>query len=104
MYINICNKLFDVQDIQNVIIKDKEILLETNDDFHRLKYNTQEEIMELNNWIKFNNLTKEDLLQALHLIIITCEFFINTKEQCKICPLKKKDGCVFTSIPLDWKA
>lgn len=103
MYLTIAGKQFKTDDIRGIVIKEDEIFLDTTDNFHRIRYSNEEEIVEAKTWLKFHNLNKTELIEAIHLLILTCEFFINTKEQCKLCPLSKKDGCVFTSIPIDWR-
>lgn len=103
MKINVCGKTIDTDTIIDVQIKPQEVFIETTLDFYRIKYHTKEDIRELTNWKHFSELTKSELIQAIEKLIITCEFFINTKEQCAICPLHKHNGCVFTSIPNDWR-
>ena len=103
MFITVCNQTIDVQSILSVIIKDNEVLIDTTEDFLRIKYSSLDEITELKNWQKFSTLTRAELQEALNLLYITCEFFINMKDQCTDCPLKRKEGCVFTTIPIDWR-
>lgn len=104
MIITVCGKPIDAQNILSVIIKEHEVLIDTPEDFLRIKYSSEDEIIELKNWKRFSELTKAELIEALNLLYITCEFFINTKDQCNGCPLKRKDGCAFTSIPIDWSS
>jgi len=103
MILRIAGKAFNTESIVDIIISDNQVLIQTHEDFHRIRYTNEEEIIEAKNWLKFHSLTKKDLLEAIHILMITCDFFINTKEQCELCPLSKKDGCVFTSIPIDWR-
>ena len=103
MIIKICNRYFDANDILSVIIRDREVLLDTKDDSYRILYSKKEDITQLKSWLKFRSLTKKDIMETLNILIIICDFFINTKEQCESCPLKKRTGCVFTKIPIDWE-
>lgn len=103
MIITICNKQFDTQEIKSIDIRESKIFVETKDDFFNFRWTEQEEIQEAKDYLKFEELTEKELHEAVTTIILVCEFFLNQKEQCIPCPLKKKEGCLFNYLPIDWR-
>ena len=103
MQLNICNMIFDTQDIKSIDIREGKVFVETYDDFLNLRYKEKEEIKEAEEYLKFQKLTEKDLQSAVMTIIFVCEYFLNQKEQCAPCPLKKKQGCIFQYLPIDWR-
>lgn len=103
MIITICNQEFDTNDIKDIFITDIKVMVHTTDDFYDIRYSNEEQIKEARNYLKFKELTRKELLQAVNVIITTCDYFISEKEQCAPCPLKKAQGCIFNYIPKDWR-
>lgn len=103
MQLNICNMMFDTQDIKSIDIREGKVFVETYDDFLNLRYKDKEEIKEAEEYLKFQKITENDLQSAVMTIIFVCEYFLNQKEQCAPCPLKKKQGCIFQYLPIDWR-
>ena len=103
MKITICNKSFDTDQINDIIITPNNVLIDANDDFYKLKYSNESEIDEAKTYLKFKSLRKTDLIEAVMILITTCDYFINSKSQCELCPLKRKKGCIFHSNPIDWR-
>lgn len=103
MYIKICNQIFDTNEINSITITETKVLIDTKEEFYNLRWCNEEEITEARNYLKLQQLTKTELLNAVNIIIIVCNYFLSTKEQCEPCPLKKKNGCVFTTIPNEWR-
>ena len=99
----ICNQVFDTEVINNITITNSKVLIDTDEDFFELRYTYEEEIIAAKNYLKFKELTRKELLNAVNIIIMTCDYFINNKEQCVPCPLHKRNGCVFTCIPIEWR-
>lgn len=103
MYITVCDKQFPIETILNIKITDSKVFIETTDDFFDLRYTSEEQLQEAKGWLKIKDITLSELREAVTLIITVCTIFINTKEQCYQCPLKKRNGCVFSTIPLNWR-
>lgn len=103
MIITICNKQFDTEKIQSLSITSTNVLIDTEDNFYNLRWTHEESIQEARNYLKFQKLQKQELMDAVILIMTVCEYFINSKTQCANCPLKRKQGCIFYSIPIDWR-
>lgn len=103
MILTICNKQFDTQDIKSIDIREHKVFIETYDDFFNFRWTEQEEIREAEDYLKFKKLTQEGLHEAVTTIIMVCEYFLNQKEQCAPCPLKKQQGCIFSYLPIDWR-
>ncbi len=103
MIITICNQQFDTETINNITITNSKVLVDTAEDFYDLRWNYEEEIIAAKNFLVFKEITKKELLNAVNLIVMTCDYFINNKDQCGSCPLQKKEGCVFTCIPIEWR-
>ena len=104
MLITICNQQFDTDEIKAISIKENRIFVETTEDFFNLVWKNPEEIKEAEDYLKFEKLTEKELIDAVNTIIMTCDYFINKKEQCAPCPLKKKKGCIFNYLPMDWRS
>lgn len=103
MIIRICEREFDTQTINDITITSSEIMIDTEEEYYMLRYYSEEDIKEAKEFLKFKELTRKELLNAVNIIILTCDYFINNKEQCSACPLQKKNGCVFTNIPIEWR-
>ena len=103
MIITICDKLFDTEEIRDLTITNTSVLIDTEEDFYTLRYTHEEDIQDALNYQHFKELTRGELQQAVNTIIFVCEFFLNSKTQCYMCPLQKEEGCVFTTIPLEWR-
>lgn len=103
MLITICNQTFETNEIKTLNITDGRVFIETAEDFFNLKWKYKEEIEEAETYIKFQTLTREELIKAVELIMITCDYFVNEKTQCEPCPLKKRHGCIFGRMPIDWR-
>lgn len=103
MQITICNQVFDTNEIKTLTIKEGRVFVETEEDFFNLRWFNKEEIQEAENYLRFQTLTRDQLYDAVNIIMTTCDYFINTKEQCEPCPLKKKQGCIFNYTPIDWR-
>ena len=105
MKLNISGRIFDTEDIRELSIREnqKEIFVTTDEDFFRIKYRTKRDIEDVIYWNSLSNITTKDLHEALYLIVITCDYFINSKEQCKNCPLKKNTKCILSDIPHNWR-
>ena len=103
MKITICNHQFDTENIIDLNITESSVLIDAKDDFYRLRYTQESEIIEARNYLKFKSLRKRDVMDAVMTIILICDYFINNKTQCELCPLKRNKGCIFESIPIDWR-
>lgn len=103
MIITICDRKFDTEDIKSINIRENKVFVETKDDFFNFRYTDHEEIREAEDYLNFERLTEKELQKAVMTIILVCEFFLNQKEQCVPCPLKKKEGCLFNYLPIDWR-
>lgn len=103
MLITICNQTFDTNEIESLSIRDGRVLIDTAENFYNLRWYNKEDIKEAEAYLKFRTLTRKELMEAVNIIMVTCDYFINEKEQCKPCPLKKKDGCIFEHAPIDWR-
>lgn len=103
MIITVCNQQFDTKDIKMLDIKEGRVFIETEEDFFNIRYTSADEIEEAKNYLKFQTLTRKQLIDAVEIIMITCDYFINEKEQCTPCPLKKKKGCIFGQVPIEWR-
>lgn len=103
MIITICNQQFNTNEIKDICIRENNVLIDTEDDYFNLRYTKEEEIKEAKAFLQFKEMTRKELLDAVNIIMITCDFFLNRKEQCAPCPLKKKEGCIFDYTPIDWR-
>ena len=105
MKLNIAGKYFDSEDVTDLAIREerKEVLVSTHDDFFRIKYSSKDEIADVYFFKEIDKITTKDVNQAIYLLATVCEVFINSKEQCNNCPLKKNTNCIFLSIPNDWR-
>lgn len=103
MIVTICNKKFNSEEIRSIHITSTEVFVETEEDYFALRYLSEEELVGARNWLKFQNITNKDLLDAVNLLIITCDYYINSKTQCYSCPLKRKEECIFNYMPIDWR-
>lgn len=105
MKLNIAGRVFDSEDIYELTIREnqKEVFVTTEDDFFRIKYRSKRDIEDVIYWKKLSDITTQDLHNAIYILIITCEFFINSKTQCLECPLYKNNQCSLLTIPNNWR-
>ena len=105
MKINISNYVFDTEDIRELTIKEqqREVFVTTKEDFFRIKYRSERDIADVIYWKSLSNITTKELHEALYILIITCDYFINSKDQCKNCPLQKNTKCILSDIPNNWR-
>jgi hypothetical protein len=103
MNITICGRVFDTTTIRSIIINETKIHIDAEDDFYSFSYHNEKEITDAKRWLKLKETTIPELQTAVSLIITVCEEFLSQKEQCENCPLKRKKGCVFTEIPINWR-
>lgn len=102
MKLNINTYLFEFDDVLDISIKSDVVFVDTKEDFHRIHYSDESEIRDAINWLKFRNLNRDDIRQAIDLLILTCNYFVNTSTQCHGCPLFKTQ-CILTDIPINWR-
>lgn len=105
MKLQIGNRVFDTEEVNEITIREqqREVFITTDDDFYRFKYRSEEDIKDIIYWKKLTNITTSDIHNAIYMLIITCDYFINSKLQCKECPLYKHDRCLLTTIPNNWR-
>ena len=105
MIITICGKNFNTDNIISLHINEStnRVFIDTDDDFFNLIYRSEEDIVDARRWIKLQTLTLHDLHEAMHVIVSTCNYFINTSNQCALCPIKRSHGCFFLTIPNNWR-
>lgn len=102
MELIINNQTFKTEEIRGLRITETEVLIDGTDDFYRIKYRTTEEIHDALLYQKLQNLTYQDLYDALRTLMTVCDVYINSKEQCINCPLHKSYGCTLQAMPLSW--
>ncbi len=73
------------------------------EDFISARYTNEEEIKDARNWLRMQDLQEKDLQEAIALLTIVCDNYINSYNQCQECPLHKKNGCIVTTIPINWQ-
>ena len=103
MKITICQQEFDTEEIRSLQITSSKVFIDTEDEYYELRWYKEEDIKAAEEYLRFKELTRKELLDAVNTIMITCDYFINEKEQCKPCPLQKRNDCVFTCIPIEWR-
>ena len=105
MRLNIAGRIFDSEEIHELTIREaqKEVFDSTQDDFFRIRYRSAEEIADVYFYKELDNITNRDIDHAIYLLSMVCKIFVNSKEQCNNCPLKKNTKCIFLSIPNDWR-
>ena len=105
MLIEVCGKKFNTEDIRELVIREQvqKVFVDTTEDFYELRYTNENEIKEAKSYLRFNQITRTELIDAVNIIIMVCDHFINKKEQCEPCPLKKKEGCIFSYLPIEWR-
>lgn len=105
MKLNISGRIFDTEEIRELSIREnqREVFVTTYNDFYRIKYRSQKDIQDVIYYQKLSELTTKDIHNAMYVLIMTCEFFINSKEQCKLCPLNKNTYCILQTIPNNWR-
>ena len=102
MYITVCGRKIQSSDIREINITDQRVLIDTKEDFISLRYSNEDEIKEARSWMKIKTLTNKELNDAIKLLTIICDNYINTYTQCVECPLHRKTGCMITTIPVNW--
>lgn len=103
MILNICNRQFDSKTIRNIIIKDDVILIDDENDFIRIPYDSNDNIKDAKNWLEFKELTETKLTEAANIIIMICEHYINEYNRCEQCPLQRTYGCIIQNAPINWQ-
>ena len=105
MKLRIGTRVFDTEEVYEISIREsqREVFVTTQDDFFRIKYRSEEEIKDVIYWKKLTNITTADLHNAIYTLIITCDYFINSKLQCNGCPLFQHNHCILTTIPNNWR-
>jgi len=103
MIISICNKEFDTENIYSIRIKDKEVMIDANNDFYRLPYSTEEEIREAKDWLRFKEISKEQIIDAASILMLVCDYYLNQYNQCEECPLQRNYGCLTQLAPMNWR-
>lgn len=103
MWVTICNRQFNTDSIHSITITGSYIQIDTEEDFYNLYWRKEEDIIEARQWINLQNITEQEINNAISIIRMLCNSYINEKEQCNLCPLKKLYGCIFQQIPIDWR-
>lgn len=103
MILKICNRYFQTENIDHITITDKKVLITLSDDFVMLNYRKEEDIADARLYLKLQNITYQDIYEAVQVLAGICDVFINSKSQCSTCPLHKKFGCMLQTIPINWK-
>ena len=105
MKLNIAGRIFDTEEVSEISIREsqKEVFVTTNEDFYRIRYRSEKDIADVIYWKKLSKITTKDLHNAIYIIMITCDYFINSKNQCLGCPLHKHDRCSLMTIPNNWR-
>lgn len=105
MKLNISGRIFDTDEVNEISIRKarREVFITTNEDFYRIRYRSEKDIADVIYWKKLSDITTKDLHNAIYIIMLTCDYFINSKEQCKGCPLYKHDRCSLMTIPQNWR-
>lgn len=105
MKLRISGRVFDTDEVREISIREqqREVFVTTNDDFYRIRYRSKKDIEDVIYWKKLSNITTKDIHNAIYILIITCDYFINSKSQCKECPLFKHEKCLLTTIPNNWR-
>lgn len=102
MELRINNQIFQSEEIRALRIMPKEVLIDGKDDFYRIQYRTPEEIHDAILYLRLQDLTFNDLYDAVKTIVTVCDVYINSKTQCDDCPLHKSYGCMLQTIPNNW--
>ena len=102
MILKICNQIFESEEITGLQIREKEVFIDGKEDFYRLKIKTEEDIHDAKIYLKLQELSYQDLYDALRVLQAVCDVYINSKEQCAECPLYKSYGCAVQTIPNNW--
>lgn len=104
MKLNISGRIFDTEDIYELTVREdrREVFITTEEDFFRIKYRSEKDIRDVLYWKRLSELTTKDVHEAIYTLIIVCEYFINSHEQCKGCPLFN-NYCLLTTIPINWR-
>ena len=105
MKINISGNVFETEEIKELSIREqqREVFVTTKDDFYRIKYRSDRDITDVLYWKSLSNITTKDIHNALYTLIITCDYFINSRDQCNNCPLHKNTKCILSDIPINWR-
>lgn len=105
MKLRIANRQFDSEEIRELRVREelKEVFVTTHEDFYRIKYRSEKDIEDVRLYKKMDNLTNRDVQEAVYILFIVCEFFINTKTQCNGCPLFQNNRCMLMTEPINWR-
>lgn len=103
MILTIGNRKIESSTVRTITITPENVLVDSTEDFYRIRYQNPEEIEDAKNWIKFQHLQIHELNEAMSAIILTCTHFINSKNQCRNCPIKRSYGCFFEKLPYEWE-
>lgn len=105
MKLRIAGRIFDTDEVHEISIREsqREVFVTTDDDFYRIKYRSEKDIEDVIFWKKLSNITTKDLHNAIYIILMTCDYFINSKYQCTECPLYKHGQCMLMTIPNNWR-
>lgn len=106
MKLNVAGRVIDSENIYTINIREerREVHITTTDnDFFRIKYRSKHEIADVYFYKRLDDITTKDVEQAIYLLSMICEVFINSKEQCNNCPLKTKKQCMLMTIPINWR-
>lgn len=104
MEIRICNRIYDTSTIRNLNIANGQVFIDTETDYEVLRYHNDEDIRQAKLWLELSTINRTTIMSCVDTLIMVCEHFINSKEQCLMCPLKKSRGCIFTTIPMNWRS
>lgn len=102
MELKIGKHVFPLEEIVGLRITEREVLIDGAHDFYRIKYKSEEEIHDALLYKRLQNLTYQDMYDAIRTIICICDVYINSKEQCMNCPLHKAYGCMLQTLPINW--
>ena len=105
MKLNIAGRIFDTEEVTEISIREsqREVFVTTEDDFYRIRYRSEKDIADVIYWKKLSDITTKDLHNAIYIIMVTCDYFINSKTQCIGCPLFKHNQCSLMTIPNNWR-
>ena len=80
MIITICGREFETSEIEYLKIHERTVFITTAEDCYEYRYTKEEDIQEAENYLKFQEITRKELLDAVNIIMITCDFFSLTKK------------------------
>lgn len=105
MKLNIAGRIFNSEEVKELTIREaqREVFVSTENNFFRIKYRSAEEIADVYFFKQLDSITTKEVDQAIYLLSMICEVFINSKAQCNNCPLKVNSQCLLTTIPINWR-